>query len=147
MGDTLHTRFYYPKLPPLPNARDATRERTFLPLSHALPTEGMGTCARRSGVLMDIATDDCAGAKACGQLTGLHGRVIAFLADQGLPPSRVAAAAAYTLRILPQARLPRVLATRRIDARYSTSISNQYHAALAACAGRKDTGRYFAVPT
>ena len=50
--------------------------------------EGMGTCARSSGVLMDIATDDCAGAKACGQLTGLHGRVIAFLADQGLPPSR-----------------------------------------------------------
>ena len=39
-------------------------------------------------MLMDIATDDCAGAKACGQLTGLHGRVIAFLADQGLPPSR-----------------------------------------------------------
>ena len=43
-------------------------------------------------MLMDIATDDCAGAKACGQLTGLHGRVIAFLADQGLPPSRVVAA-------------------------------------------------------
>ena len=47
--------------------------------------DGIGTCARSSGMLRRCASRDAVDAHACGQLTGLHGRRVSRGADKKAP--------------------------------------------------------------